>query len=67
MTDSTKEVSVDGAWTIGRPARNNLSIEYKVVTKSQTSVSRAVWEIRGDKLLLKKGLIPAELKEAGGG
>jgi hypothetical protein len=67
MGDSTKTVRVDGAWTIGLPAKNNLSIEYKVVTKSRTSISRAVWEIRGDKLLLKSGLIPPELEEAGGG
>lgn len=59
--------SVDGTWTIGRPAKNSLSIEYKVVTQSRTSISRAVWEIRGDKLLLKSGLIPPELEEAGGG
>jgi len=67
MEDSTKEVSVDGTWTIGRPAKNNLSIEYKVVTKGRTSINRAVWEFRGDKLLLKSGLIPPELKEAAGG
>jgi hypothetical protein len=65
--DSTKEVSVDGAWTIGHPAKDNLSIEYKVVTKGRTSISRAVWEFRGDKLLLKSGLIPPELKKAAGG
>ena len=46
MEDSTKKVSVDGSWTIGRPAKNNLSIDYKVVTKSRTSIGRAVWEIR---------------------
>ncbi len=67
MTDPTETVSVDGKWTIGRPAKNNLSINYKVVTKSRTSIGHAVWEIRGDKLLLKRGSIPPELKEAAGG
>jgi hypothetical protein len=61
--DST---SVEGSWTIGLPAKNNLSIDYKVVTKGRTSISRAVWEIRGDKLLRKSGLVPPELEEAGG-
>jgi hypothetical protein len=62
--DST---SVEGSWTMGRPAKNGLSIEYKVVTKSRTSISRAVWEIRGDELRLKSGVIPPELEEAAGG
>ena len=57
--------SVDGTWTIGRPAKNNLSIEYKVVTKSRTSISHADWKIRGDKLLLKSGLIPPEVEGGG--
>lgn len=66
MTDSTKVVSVDGAWTISHPSKDNLSIEYKVVIKGRTSISRAAWEIRGEKLLLKSGLIPPELEKAAG-
>ncbi len=66
MDDSTKAVSVSGAWIIEPTRPDRIIIRYKVSVGGKTKNIEASWAVKGDKMTLEEGSVPPELARASG-
>ena len=67
MVDDSEAASVTGSWSISPAPKTDLSVDYKVKARGRTRVERVVWTLQGARLVLTKGRVPPEVKEASGG